>query len=266
MIPPRFPAYSRYADIYDSIGQRAFGEGIARATLAWLAERQFRPRTVLDLACGTGAATLVFASRGLNATGVDRSAEMLRHAEDAAAIAQLDIIWVENDIRTFRSDQRFDLVTCFYDAVNYLIEPDDLGRFFRTAFHALETGGYLVFDLNTEHRFMESVGHQIHIAVDRSDLFCIYRTWYIQAERLSPLVVTCFSLVDGAGAEALWQRFDEEHVERAFSIEEVHEELAQAGLEPVGSWDYFERESRIGGQAGPESDRIIVIARKSSIM
>ena len=54
-----------------------FGEALAAWALGWLAERAATPSRVLDLACGTGAATLRFAAAGCAAFGLDRSAAML---------------------------------------------------------------------------------------------------------------------------------------------------------------------------------------------
>ena len=62
---PTDPAYSRYARHYDQIGQRRFGESSARDLLRLLALQGDHPASVLDLACGTGAATIIFARQGL---------------------------------------------------------------------------------------------------------------------------------------------------------------------------------------------------------
>ena len=69
--------YDSYAAIYDLAGQGRFGEQMARWVLRWLSERDKRPGRVLDLACGTGAAALVFAQAGCEIVGVDSSAAML---------------------------------------------------------------------------------------------------------------------------------------------------------------------------------------------
>ena len=55
------PAYSRYARHYDQIGQRRFGEISARNLLKLLTAENVRIQSVIDLACGTGAASVEFA-------------------------------------------------------------------------------------------------------------------------------------------------------------------------------------------------------------
>ena len=66
--------YEAYAPIYDAIGQGQFSARMAAWALAWLAECGIdQPVRVLDLACGTGEAALVFAMAGCEVTGVDQS-------------------------------------------------------------------------------------------------------------------------------------------------------------------------------------------------
>ena len=59
--------------------------------LAWLAERGVQPARMLDLACGTGEAALVFAAAGCEVAGVDQSAAMLEIARGKARDAGYDI-------------------------------------------------------------------------------------------------------------------------------------------------------------------------------
>src|SRR5262249_6908260 len=145
----RSPPYTRYAAVYDLIGQRVFGERIAKATVTWLAARGITPRRVADLACGTGAATLVLAAGGAEAIGVDRSAEMLARAERAAAEAGLSVTWLEQDLRDLALPRPVDLATSFFDSINYLVEDGDLRTVFGRVSASLTDGGYFVFDLNT---------------------------------------------------------------------------------------------------------------------
>src|SRR5207245_8847620 len=46
---------------------------------------QKRPGSMLDIACGTGNYTFIFAERGWKATGIDISTEMIRMATEKAA-------------------------------------------------------------------------------------------------------------------------------------------------------------------------------------
>jgi SAM-dependent methyltransferase len=257
------PPYSKYAAIYDRLGQRAFGEGIARASLRWLADRGLSPQSVLDLACGTGAATLVFAQAGLIACGVDRSEQMLRAAGETSSDATSRVSWVQADIRSFETSSRFDLITCFYDAVNYLTEPGDFEQFLSTAAAALSEDGYLFFDVLTEAQFLGYGFRSVSIVVEAPDLFCLHRYWYDPSTKHSPLILTCFYRDEGLSAEA-WQRFDEAHIERPFSLQEIEAGLQGAGLRLIECHHYDEHLAQFGGPARNDSERLVVIAQRTA--
>lgn len=53
-------------------------------TFQFMKRFRHRPESVLDLCCGTGSAVCLFAERGLGATGLDRSKEMLKIAHARA--------------------------------------------------------------------------------------------------------------------------------------------------------------------------------------
>jgi SAM-dependent methyltransferase len=252
------PAYDRYAEFYDRIGQRSFGEKIAEATLAYLLARNQRPATAVDLACGTGAATLVLARSGIAVTGADRSAAMLDRAAGAAATACIEVAWLEQDMRDLRLPHPVELITCFYDGINYLTTVDDLTLTFASVLDALLPGGLFVFDANTRVKFASNWNESIYIAADNPDLFGIYRSWFEPATGLSPLVITFFV----RRLDDTWDRFDEEHVERAHDLDEIQRELLSAGFELVDLLDYRDHEPKFGGAGSERSHRVVFVARR----
>jgi SAM-dependent methyltransferase len=256
----RSPPYTRYAAVYDLIGQRVFGERIAAATLDWLAARGVTSRRVADLACGTGAATLVLAATGATTVGIDRSPEMLERAKRAAAVAGHPVTWLEQDIRDLTLPWQVDLATAFFDSVNYLIEDDDLRTVFGRVAASLDDGGYFVFDLNTRRRFAEGWGNTTILAADRDDLFGAYRSWFEPQSNLSPLVVTFF--LRRQDDEDCWERFDEEHVERAYDLDEVEATLSAAGLCLVELRAFHDGSGTLGGRGSEESERVVFFAQR----
>lgn len=235
--------YSAYARHYDQIGQRRFGERVARLVLELLADEGRTVRSVVDVACGTGAATCVFAERGLVTTGLDLSVEMLNAARTGRHADAPPIEWRQGDMRTFAVDQPVDLCTCFYDAVNYLETIADFQRFASSSSRALQPGGVLAFDINTRRKLSEHWADMTLIAADSPDLFLIYRSWFDPDRGNSPLRMTGFERAE----DGSWRRFDEEHIETAFLIDDLKAELAAAGFRSVRVLDL--------GDSPPESIR-----------
>jgi SAM-dependent methyltransferase len=237
------PIYGAYAPIYDSIGQGRFAERMAGWALGWLSERGARPTDLLDLACGTGAAALFFAAAGCAAAGVDQSAAMLSIARGRARDAGYDIAFVEGDIRDLNAKCKmqndgmasgnsafyilhsaFDLVTCFYDSLNYLTEDGDLERAFVGAAEALRPGGHFFFDVITAAEY-EAWGERDVVVYDGRECLVYNRLGYDPATRLASGRIVWF-----VRETELWWRGEETHAQRAWSDAELRAALTHAGL------------------------------------
>lgn len=252
------PPYTSYAAVYDRLGQTWFGRDAALEVIAWLGAQGVVPIRVLDLCCGTGAASLVFAEHGMAVTGVDRSGAMLDVARRKGAEAERDVVFLEQDVTTFTVDGPFDLVTCFYDSLNYLPDEDELTWVIEGARHVLADDGWLAFDLNTRKKLeQEWIGTMI--AADEPDLFVVYDSTYDVDTGESPLRVTGFQLGEDGG----WQRFVEEHVERPFGLDRVLAILAGAGFGSIHAYAFHDRTPHLGPPASEEDSRWLFLARPS---
>ena len=101
---------------------------------------------VLDLACGPGRHSILFARRGFDVTGIDLSDNLLRVAETSARKEKLDIHFIKSDIRKVELSEKFDLVVNLFTSFGYFENDDDNFSIFRTASALLKPGGYFVFD------------------------------------------------------------------------------------------------------------------------
>lgn len=236
-------AYDAYALIDDCTAQERFGAHLAGLTLEWLRGRGKTPQCALDLACGTGGATLIFAAAGIETVGLDRSPAMLQIARDRARTAGLTVTFIEADIRDLadlvassathndaarRSSERawrFELVTCFGDAVNHLTDDSDLHCVFAGIRRALAPGGYAVFDVKTEAAFMQRDKRDF-VIYESDDCLVYCRLMYTPATRLGQARVVRLT----RGADNRWRRSEETQCERAWRDAEIRQALAANGL------------------------------------
>jgi SAM-dependent methyltransferase len=75
-----------------------------------------RPRTLLDIACGTGRHAAEFVAAGINVTGVDINEELLEQARERVRGAE----FVAQDMtRLDLGGSRFEAITCLFDSIGY---------------------------------------------------------------------------------------------------------------------------------------------------
>ena len=77
---------------------------------------------ILDLACGAGRHSILFAQRGYKVSAVDLSKNLLKVALDAAIKAKVKINFIKADLRNLCIKPKFDLVVNLFTSFGYFDE------------------------------------------------------------------------------------------------------------------------------------------------
>jgi SAM-dependent methyltransferase len=141
---------SAYADAYDLLYDDK--DYTAECDLI---ERLFRTygdapiRTILDMGCGTGNHAIPLAQRGYEVIGVDRSEDMLAHAQRKAAhlASGRGLDFHQGDIRSTNLDRHFDAALMMFAVLGYQLSNRDVLSALRTARLHLRPQGLLLFDV-----------------------------------------------------------------------------------------------------------------------
>jgi SAM-dependent methyltransferase len=139
-------AYDAFARAYDAYTEDYAHDRWIGTILALAGELGWRGREALDAACGTANSTLPLIARGLDVSACDLSPAMVARAR--SKLPDRRRVGVA-DMRRLGLRERFDLVTCLDDGVNYLIGEGDLRAGLGELARSLRPGGLLVFDVNT---------------------------------------------------------------------------------------------------------------------
>jgi 2-polyprenyl-3-methyl-5-hydroxy-6-metoxy-1,4-benzoquinol methylase len=135
--------YDVLAPHYDTVtGDSATEAALIRDILE---RRHRRVRTVLDVACGTGAITAPLA-RAYRVSGLDIAPAMLAVARQKLPSGTPLYL---ADMTSFDLDARYDAIVCAYQGVNHLLSFPAWTSFFGCAFRHLNPGGVFVFDIAT---------------------------------------------------------------------------------------------------------------------
>ncbi len=212
------------------------------------------PRTILDLACGTGTVARMLALRGYEVAGVDLSPGMLQVARQKAEAAGLTIDFYEQDAAELAlGEQRFESVVCLFESLNYILEPPRLRAAFARILTHLQPGGTLIFDVNTEYALAEGMFNQSCTRRDEA-LHYRWRSRYDPESRLCTVHMR-FSYDPGTGEDR--QIFTEVHRQRAYGKDELAQWLRDAGFDAVFVYDGYTT-----NPPKKRSDRLFYVAVK----
>ncbi len=224
MIGPKQP-FERIAMFYDTLMKGIEYRDWVDYTIEIFDRFGHKPVRVLDLACGTGTATLELARRGFEVTGIDRSRYMLEVFKQKRGAAKLEI--VQSDMQRFRLDHKVDAVTCYFDSMNYLMDERSLEHCFESVYEALAQKGILVFDMNTIYGLERVWGTNTMIR-EIDNIYSVWKSVYDSVNHVSTLYLTLFIREGNT-----YVKVDEIHQERAYPAVKVKELLLKAGFKEV---------------------------------
>lgn len=219
--------YEEFARFYDAFTSASDYDAWTSHLLGLARRHGLTGSRLLDVACGTGKSFLPFRERGFDVTGCDSSAAMLAEAARKAP----DVVLVEADMRRLESLGAFDLVTCFDDSLNHLLDEDALAAAFASLARNLAPAGLLLFDLNTLLAYRTTFAgdsvlvHEVATFVMRGDADADASPGCLAAIR-----VDVFAPREDGLHERLVTRLQERH----FAPHRVTTLLALAGLECLG--------------------------------
>lgn len=142
--------FTRSADYYDALYRsKPYGREIG-FVLKCLRKHGAQFDSILELGCGTGAYTERLVRHFRRVVGVDCSAAMLRRARAKKRELKSElasrVAYRREDLRTFRSREKFDVVAALFHVLSYQTRQRDLQAAFRTVARHVAPGGYFLFD------------------------------------------------------------------------------------------------------------------------
>ena len=219
-------AYDALAASYDGLTWDVPYEEILAYLQALLKRHGASPKSVLDLACGTGSLALLLAEAGYRTLAADASEEMLAMAYDKASDLPHPPFFICQRMEALTLPQPVDWVVCCLDSLNYLTDPRDAAKALGRIYESLTDGGVLTFDINSEEKLRGLDGQ---IFLDENDeSYCVWRAEFDEAERI------CYYGMDLFQREGkLWRRSFEEHREYAYTVSQLTEFLRAAGFSQI---------------------------------
>ncbi len=201
---------------------------------------------VLDLCCGVGRHTLAFARRGFRVTAVDRTPSYLQEAQRKAQSANLEVDFVQADMRDFSQPESMDAALNLFTSFGYFENPGDDRKVIENIYSTLKPGGKVV---------LEMMGKEILAGNFRE------RDW---SENNGVMVLEERRVRDDWGSiESRWivikdgKRYERTISLRLYSGKELSQLLTACGFSEVNVHGNF-----AGSNYDHAAERLVVVGRK----
>lgn len=219
-------AYNALAYSYDRLTNDVDYEAVVDFYMQILEKECYRPKTAVDLACGTGSVALLLAQRGLKVTGVDMSEEMLTVAAQKASALDNPPQFVKQKLQQLHLPRGVDLAVCALDSMDYIVDPKECAQAIRRVYKALNPGGIFIFDVNTPEK-LKAMDGQVFLDEDE-DVYCVWRGEFDEESNICTYAMDLFQRKGNT-----WMRSFEEHREYAYSAEQLTGFLRDAGFTKI---------------------------------
>lgn len=246
-------AYEALAASYDRLTNDVDYESTVTFYETILEQEHLKPRTAVDLACGTGSVTAILARKGLQVIGVDMSEEMLTEAAKKAMEQGFAPMFVCQKLQQLRLPRGVDLAVCALDSLDYITDPDDCREAIRRVHKVLNPGGIFIFDVNTPEK-LRAMDGQIFLDED-DDVYCVWRGEFDGETNICSYGMDLFQR-----RGETWVRSFEEHREYAYSAQQLVGYLKEAGFTHIRVYGDRRMEA-----PAPGEQRIYIKARKGKI-
>lgn len=247
-------AYGPLADWYDSLTEDVDYESLYEYLSAILRRNGVKPERVLDMACGTGSLSVLFAEHGVSCYGMDLSEDMLTRAAMKTEGLTRPPLFLQGNMKDFSLPEPVDVLVCMLDSFNYMTSPEEGRQAIASFAKALRPGGMLIFDVRPPEQLRAFDGQMF--MDETEDVVCIWRTEFDEKEN------QCFYGMDLFIRQgSLWRREREEHVEYAFSLDFLKETLEAAGFQNV---TFYGERTFLPPQ--DDEERVFITARKGAAL
>lgn len=250
-----FNRYARYYDIFYK--NKRYKKEIVYLEQLFKKYRKAKTRTILDVGCGTANHMIPLIENGYRVTGVDVSPQMLKIAAQKLHQRGFKADLIAQNSQAFTINRKFDAVVCLFSVINYAAANGDLLRTLKNISAHMKKGSIFILDFwnanAVENYYSPRKTKDFHkngINVERHST-----TKIDPSQKRCEVHYICTLRQNGR----VMNKDEEKHVLKYFSIEEMKDYLARAGLKVVDTHPFL----NLGGKIRKDSWDVTAVARKT---
>ena len=149
-------------------------------------------------------------------------------------------------------NRKFNLITSVLDSSNYIIEEEDFISYLRNVKNHLKENGVFIFDVNSYYKLSSILGNNIY-TYNEDEVF--YSWENVFEDDLLSMYLTFF-----VKKGELYERFEEEHLERAYTEEFIEKTLNDTGFKIIGKYDGYST-----NKVNDKTERIVYIVKSNKV-
>jgi SAM-dependent methyltransferase len=246
-------SYQQFAYLYDELMKDAPYDEWIQFLKDRCVKNNVAGTRLLDLACGTGELSIRLAQDGFQVTGVDLSEDMLAVAQAKAEDARVRIPFYQQNMADLEGQTDFDVIAILCDSLNYLQTEEEVIATFSNVHQHLTNDGIFIFDVHSIYKMAHLFINQTY-ASSEEEVSYIWNSFTGENPNSVEHELSFFVLDERTGT---YERFDELHFQRTYTVEKYSNWLIETGFELLEVSADFEN-----SKPHPQSERIFFVARK----
>lgn len=140
-----------FAKAWDQ-SQGDFSKNLAQNIIKYIKENKIKVETALDICCGTSNFLNVLNSEGIICFGTEIDQSMIDYSKEKYPSITYQFT---PTIPDFKFKNKFGLITCNHDMINYLESFKEWTNLFESAFKNLDKHGMFIFDFYTKNKLKD---------------------------------------------------------------------------------------------------------------
>lgn len=229
--------YGDFSYFYDLLMKDADYQGRFNYIRGLLADCSVSEGILLDMACGTGTLSQLFAEAGFDVIGVDASQDMLSLAQEKRIEEGFDALFLCQRMEELDLFGTIDAAVCTLDSLNHVTEKETLREIFRRTALFMNDKGVFVFDVNTLYKHRKVLSDNTFV-FETDKVFCTWQNTLLEDNETTLIDLDIFE----EDEDGSYIRYSEEFCERGYELEDIRKMLQEFRFEIVGIYDDMTKE------------------------
>jgi SAM-dependent methyltransferase len=218
-----------------------------------------KPRSILDIGCGTGSHSLLLSKRGYSVTGIDIAKRMIELAKRKTSEEKSHVKFLVQDMRNIDLHRRFDCAICAFGGFGYVLTYAELARVFEGLGKHLNSEGVFIFEFWNVGGIRPSP-YQTWMKIEGKS-FVLYRLSESNFDAQTNILTLDFNFIELHDRKPA-ETFSETHKIRCYTTPEIKKYLEDNGFALIGVFDWGAKGLVDFKLPEKETFRIVAVAKR----